>query len=94
MGPLEPPQDFQRAEPLGLLERCEVVRTSMMCCTPHLDHCPGIILHSGQPWQPPTPSGASLASQQSGGLTRERPLAEIQDFLHEKPRTNELCPAA
>jgi hypothetical protein len=82
-------QAFQRAELIGLLERREVVRTSMMRRTLHLTTAEDYLYFR--------PALAALHARhlesffgqpQVCGITREHLLAEIQDFLHEKPRTN------
>ncbi|MBO0782557.1 MAG: AlkZ family DNA glycosylase [Ktedonobacteraceae bacterium] len=82
-------QSFRKSDLTELLERLEVVRTSMMRRTLHLTTAEDY-LHF-------RPALAALhtrhlesffAQLQIDGLTRERLLAEIQDFLREKPRTN------
>lgn len=81
-------QDFQRADLTGLLERREVVRTSMMRRTLHLTTAEDY-LHF-------RPALAALHARhlenffgqpRVWGITRESLLAEIQDFVREKPRT-------
>jgi hypothetical protein len=81
-------QSFQRADLTRLLEQREVVRTSMMRRTLHLTTTEDY-LHF-------RPALATLHARhlesffgqsQACGLTREHLLAEIQDFLREKPRT-------
>ncbi|GHO77687.1 hypothetical protein KSD_54580 [Ktedonobacter sp. SOSP1-85] len=80
---------FQREDLTNLLERREVVRTSMMRRTLHLTTTEDYVNFR--------PALATLHARQlesffgqplASGLTRERLLAEMQGFLREKPRTN------
>src|SRR5712691_10244015 len=80
-------QAFQKADLTGLLERREVVRTSMMRRTLHLTTAEDYLRFR--------PALAALHARhlesffgqaEAPGLTRERLLAEVQVFLREKPR--------
>lgn len=82
-------RNFQRGDLTTLLERREVIRTSLMRRTLHLatteDYLhfrPGLqILHKRN-------LETYLSEQEEKGLSKERLLAEMQAYVREKPRTN------